>query len=54
MLYELEYWCALCNKWLSLQEPPFEDFHLALQTARQYSTQQRPLRVVDDFGQAWQ
>ena len=54
MLYEIEYWCLLCNKWLSLQQPPFEDLGMALHVSRTNSTRSRPLRVVDDFGNVYQ
>jgi hypothetical protein len=53
MLYELEYWCRLCGKWLELGGPPWDDGNAALAEARRLSTPDRPVRVVDDFGRVW-
>lgn len=53
MLYEIEYWCVLCNKWLALQLPPTDSLEAALNFSRSHQTAQRPMRVVDDFGQVY-
>lgn len=51
MLYEIEYWCRLCGKWLPVEMPPFESQAAALQAAdlvaRHYGG---TVRIVDDFG----
>jgi hypothetical protein len=54
VLYELEYWCELCGKWLAVGGAPFDDLARALGTARGMSTARRPVRVVDDFGNVFE
>ena len=50
MLYELEYFCQLCGRWLDVGSAPFDSFDAASDVVRKYSTASRPLRIVDDFG----
>ena len=48
-MWDIEYFCRLCGKWLSLNLPSFPDPNQAVQTAANLWRQNRPTRVVDDW-----
>jgi len=51
MLYELEYFCPLCGRWLLVAVPPLPSLPAAVQTAAAWPHYQ--LRIVDDFEQMY-
>jgi len=51
-MFDIEYWCILCGKWLTLQGPSYADPVQASYVALDYWQRSgKQTRVVDDYGQ---
>jgi hypothetical protein len=48
-MWDIEYFCQLCGKWLALNSPSFADPNQAILTAANLWRPNRPTRVVDDW-----